>query len=376
MDDLFAFILVGIFIITPPVVSIYNFIGLFHRFRNKVARNIIWAVTAIVGVLETVLNLEFLCDVSFEKSWTEQLYNEMLHQPIWTDSYPTLIILCTVGVIGFIILAGTDSAKVPPLVTVLSMAATYILLGFMIVCCIQISNHAFEKFIALSYILPINMIFITFNLFREKIMEWNGCELHNSDDFGKNVFIKKLNESLLRSEKWPLYAFILMIPLLGIVLLILILFGQQPDAVIKAFTETTNWALSGQEGPQNLYYDEHYLCTVAAGGHKKVVKPVRKGVRHGHDVIVNRQLMIANAFENVLEEKTPRFHRAVRNFYDKYGFPIADHIRHNKVACDVTYFVMKPLEWIFLIVLYLVDVNPENRIAVQYLPGIDRNQER
>ncbi|WP_343073709.1 DUF6688 family protein [Clostridium sp. YIM B02555] len=29
---------------------------------------------------------------------------------------------------------------------------------------------------------------------------------------------------------------------------------------------------------------------------------------------------------------------------------------------------MKPLEWLFLIVLYFCDVNPENRIAVQYLP--------
>lgn len=30
--------------------------------------------------------------------------------------------------------------------------------------------------------------------------------------------------------------------------------------------------------------------------------------------------------------------------------------------------VCKP-EWIFLIVLYLCDANPENRIPVQYLPG-------
>jgi len=174
--------------------------------------------------------------------------------------------------------------------------------------------------------------------------------------------------SLKKAENWPIYAFLFMVPLFGIVLVILILFGQEPDAVIKAWTETTEWTLSQQVGPQNLYYDEHYLCTVAAGGHRKVVKPVRKGIRHGHEVIVNRQLMIANAFENVLEEKTPRFHRALRDFYDKYGFPIADYIRTNKVACDITYFVMKPLEWVFLIVLYLVDVNPENRIAVQYLP--------
>lgn len=27
---------------------------------------------------------------------------------------------------------------------------------------------------------------------------------------------------------------------------------------------------------------------------------------------------------------------------------------------------MKPLEWLFLIVLYSVDTKPENRIAIQY----------
>ncbi len=35
---------------------------------------------------------------------------------------------------------------------------------------------------------------------------------------------------------------------------------------------------------------------------------------------------------------------------------------------DAVYFLMKPLEWIFLAVIYAVDVRPENRIAVQYLP--------
>ena len=115
-----------------------------------------------------------------------------------------------------------------------------------------------------------------------------------------------------------------------------------------------------------IYQDEHYLCTVAAGGHRKVVKPIRMGLRHGHKVIVNRQLCIANAFEQILEEKTPRFHKLVRGFYDKYGFPIARFIKSRWIA-DFIYIIMKPLELIFLVVLYLVDVNPENRIAVQYM---------
>ena len=156
-------------------------------------------------------------------------------------------------------------------------------------------------------------------------------------------------------------------PLLGIIIGILALFGQQPDAVIKAWTQTSDWNLSKRVAPQNLYYDEHYLCTVAAGGHKKVVKPLRLGVRHGHEVIVNRQLCVANAFEQILEERVPRFHKIVRHLYDTYGFPIAKLV-HSPYVADCIYILMKPLEWLFLMVLYFCDVNPENRIAVQYLP--------
>lgn len=105
---------------------------------------------------------------------------------------------------------------------------------------------------------------------------------------------------------------------------------------------------------------------MAAGGHRKVVKPQRYGVRHGHRVIVNRQLCVANAFEQILEEKTPKFHKFVRHVYDTYGFPVAKMIK-TKTAADIVYFIMKPLEWVFLIVLYLTDVKPENRIAVQYM---------
>lgn len=146
------------------------------------------------------------------------------------------------------------------------------------------------------------------------------------------------------------------------------LFGQSPDILIKAWTETAEWRLSGRTAPPNLYYDEHYLCTVAAGGHENVVKPIRMGERHGRRVVVNRQLEIANAFEQVIEEKTPHLHRIVRYIYDRYGFPIARLIR-TKAACDVVYVIMKPLEWLFLCVIYLTDARPEDRIAVQYMPG-------
>ena len=49
-----------------------------------------------------------------------------------------------------------------------------------------------------------------------------------------------------------------MMPLLGILIGILSLFGQAPDSVIKAFTEIADWSLSIKILAQNLEYDGHY----------------------------------------------------------------------------------------------------------------------
>ena len=95
------------------------------------------------------------------------------------------------------------------------------------------------------------------------------------------------------------------------------------------------------------------------------MKPTRLGVRQGVKIGVNRQLCVANAFEQVIEEKTPHFHRLVRYIYDNYGYPLSKYIT-TKLRADIIYIVMKPLEWIFLSVLYLSDISPESRIAVQY----------
>ncbi|MBP3272139.1 MAG: hypothetical protein J6M17_07925, partial [Ruminococcus sp.] len=87
--------------------------------------------------------------------------------------------------------------------------------------------------------------------------------------------------------------------------------------------------------------------------------------RAGDRIIVNRQLCIANAFEDLIMDKTPRFHRALRGFYDKYGYPLCRSIT-TPLRADIVYIIMKPLEWLFLIVLYLFDTKPESRISAQY----------
>lgn len=185
----------------------------------------------------------------------------------------------------------------------------------------------------------------------------------------KNKFLNKCNNILMKidAEKWPIIAIIFSIPLAIILICILVLFGQRPDECIRAFTETSDWTLSQKYSPPPVYYDGHYLCTVSLRGHKNVVKPLRYGIRKNEKIVVNRQLCIANAFEQLIQEKTPKFHHFIRYIYDKYGYPISKHI-NTAWQADVTYILMKPLEYIFLFVLYLFDKKPENRIAMQYLP--------
>ncbi|MCR5508758.1 MAG: hypothetical protein K6F34_08725 [Lachnospiraceae bacterium] len=337
--------------------------------------------TFVAGVMLSLLYamLVEVMGVEWDAVWSKELINDEIHQPVWSGAVPTVITLVVIGVAGYAILQSRKISKTPPLVTVLCMGAIYIGLSQMVLFSIQMLKitpfeglvYRHEYFRGLFFLplmeLPFCCVTMSARLIMRKIYEWNQDKEHNAESFAGKGPLAGLNRLLGNAASWPVVAVIAMIPVLGVVLGVLTLFGQSPDHVIRAWTETAQWNLSMMKAPPNVQYDEHYLCTVAAGGHEKVVKPLRMGERHGHRIVVNRQLLIANAFEQILEEKTPRFHRAVRNFYDTHGYPIARHIK-TKFAADIVYFIMKPLEWIFLIVLYLTDAKPENRIATQYMP--------
>lgn len=289
--------------------------------------------------------------------WSESLINSQKHALIWSGAYPTFFTLAALTLLALIIYSYRDANSLSPLANVFCISG---ILGGVVLLLVfdnQLQVASFHTFFLLIY--SIHLLWV-------RIREWQEDRTEISYE---NRLLQWLHQLLNKSRNWPWLAVLVALPTLALVVLVLMLFGQQPDSMIKAWTNTADWAFSQKIPPQNLIIDEHYLCTVAAGGHENVVKPQRMGVRHGHPVVVNRQLCIANAFEQVLEEKTPRFHRFLRRNYDRYGYPFAKHIK-KKWAMDVIYYLMKPLEWIFLLVLYLVDRKPENRIAMQYIKPI------
>ncbi len=163
---------------------------------------------------------------------------------------------------------------------------------------------------------------------------------------------------------------VLTLPVIICLQTILLLFGQKPDSLILAFTQTYCHGFSelGEYCSNSPGTTGHYLCSVAAGGHRFIVKPIRMGKRHGHTIICNRQLLVANAFEELIQDRFPKAHLLIRRKYDRVGdFIHKDYTPYeNKYLCDLIYLLMKPADWCFRIVLYTFDRRPEDRIARQY----------
>lgn len=300
-----------------------------------------------------------------------------VHEPVSREHALTIIVIAVIGFMAYLILkfAGKHLA---PLAKVFCIAGVYggvivnVLLLVQLICGARPQGISAGQvigengiYIFCMCVVPVLFLIHVGDLFVRLIREQ--AKAQEEVKYG-NGFLAKCNAFLCKGANLYWAALIAMIPLYGVVICILCLFGQKPDSVIEAFTNTSDWVLSKEISPPPVEYDAHYLCTVSLQGHRKLVKPLRYGIRRGNKIVVNRQLCVANAFEQLLEERTPRFHRAVRNFYDTYGYPISKWIT-NPWSADVVYLIMKPLEWIFVAVLYLFDEKPESRIARQYLPG-------
>lgn len=258
----------------------------------------------------------------------------------------------------------------PPLTLVLMMAILFLGSIVNILVIVQVASHdtgSIDRYkgndgTVLLLPAPLFNLLISILLITQVVKEES--RLARQRTF-KNSFLRYCNSLLAGSYHEAIWALLLLLPVWFMITLILILLGQDFNSLVKVFTDTATWTFSQKMHPPPLDHRGHYLCTVAARGNPKLVKPLRVGVRHGRPAIVNRQLMIANAFEEWIQDIAPALHKSIRQFYDRYGYNLSQKINSVK-ASNFTYIVMKPLEWAFLLLLYLFCTNPEDRIQKQY----------
>ena len=298
-------------------------------------------------------------------SGTEAVIRGELHEFLSHTYQLSVLLPIGIGGVGLFLLTFVSPKHLPPLISAAAIAA--ILLGdiMIFIVCVQMWNViCMDMWFWIAYLYPCNLFLLSASCIRCHIQKQSELIRERNTQF-RHKWVGKLYDYLKKASCFGTFSFLLIFPLAALLEFVLILCGQGANGVVKAFTQTADWTFSKQIPPPPLEYEGHYLCTVAAGGHKKLVRPERIGKRMGVVILVNRQLAVANAFEELLCEKMPRFHQSVRRFYDTHGYPLSRLIT-TPFRADAVYLMMKPLEWIFLFVLYMFDRNPEQRIAVQY----------
>lgn len=358
-DDIITLILFGTFaFIIPGALTIWNIYNLCAGKSKK--EKLAAGLTLVIGGLFYTLLYQFAFNPGGD--WEESIFTTQTHYSIASQYQDSILIPLILGFIGLLILIYCNADKLPPLVSAFSIAAVVLLNILQIAFAIQIAKNI-EGIDFLFYVYHGNIFILSVAAVKKQIRQQVQLFADRNNNEGKAGWLYR---RMTRISQYTVLVFLCFFFLIAILEIIFILMGQGAEAPVKAFTETADWTFSKQIPPPPREYDGHYLCTVAAGGHKKIVKPLRYGTRRGETIVVNRQLCIANAFEDYIQEKMPLVHKQIRGFYDRYGYPISKYITTPHRA-DIVYLCMKPLEWLFLLFLYLFDVRPEQRISRQYL---------
>ncbi|WP_282043750.1 DUF6688 domain-containing protein [Winogradskyella flava] len=353
-------------LITPSILVLINFVFYLIR-RRLITNSTLWKLIEITTVVIFPFFFISTFDIFKENSCCTE---SAIFSPNDRLGIYTILIIYTFAYIITIF----RKQLFPPISELLLNITLILGLVINILLIFHIRDIELGSIMAIVGNTPIVMLLLIRLIENQKLL----TEYIQNNAIEPNGYIGKLCYSILKLKptfKYPILL-VLLIPVLIIFSLILVLFGQKPDTLVRGFTDTYRQGFSQLDYLcDNVECGGHFLCSVGANGHKSIVKPIRYGERNGKQIICNRQLLISNAFEELIHEKMPLTHRIIRNNYNKVGSFIHKYYKvfNIKIVSDIVYLMMKPLEWFFLLILYTFDKNPENRIAVQYLSPKDRN---
>lgn len=94
-----------------------------NGFKRMFILEEVWAMTIVIGAFYSILWMETLSNIIFDAQWFDVIYNDELHQPVWTNAMPMVITFSCIGIIGYLILSFMKLEKTPPLITVLGISA-------------------------------------------------------------------------------------------------------------------------------------------------------------------------------------------------------------------------------------------------------------
>ena len=229
---LIGFPLAAIFVFLPLALTLENLLFLFFPLKTGKGESgikLLELVTLLLGGFLSAIYLGSGIHAVMPVDWNQQLENNQRHTPIAMDSLPTVILFAVLAIAGYVILRYCPRKKLPPLLMVFSMSAMYIGMVLCILWCVQTWKQSMMFPLML---LPINCVLIGLRTIRLVVRE-EKQRLEQEPDRQKGKWLARI---LSHVSTWPVLALVAALPLLGVVTGILVLFCQQPDNLIRAWT--------------------------------------------------------------------------------------------------------------------------------------------
>ena len=295
LDDVLQMIIIGIvaFVIpgTLTLWNIYNCVA-----ENPKLEKIISTLTIVVGGI-FYLSL-FALNYETAGEWYEQVNSMQYHNSL-SSEYWFIYCIVFLGFAGYFVLLYVRADSLPPLISAVSISLLICLNIIQIAYAVQICKNV-HRTGYLLYVYHANIFLLSARVIYRHMKEEAEVFRDRLSSEGEHKSFSRIYNVIDNLTKYSFLIFIVLFFVIALVEIVFVLLGQGLDAPVKAFTDTADWTFSKQIPPPPLEYDGHYLCTVAAGGHRNVVKPLRLGTRKNETIVVNRQLCIANAFEELI----------------------------------------------------------------------------
>jgi|GEM_PF-3651226 len=166
-------IVFGLLFLYPLILTGINLASLFTGFRNPEAmrklRHFQW-ITLLLGSLYSLILLAF-SDIT-TADWTQTLYNDQKHAPIWPDGMLTVAVLSCLGIAGYLFLSAVRITRIPPLISVLAIASMYIGMLECALWILQVFDPDLLNGRFYLCLFPLNCIFMGVRVIRLKVEEW------------------------------------------------------------------------------------------------------------------------------------------------------------------------------------------------------------
>jgi len=99
-----------------------------------------------------------------------------------------------------------------------------------------------------------------------------------------------------------------------------------------------------------------YVCSAAANGHARWVGSSRINTPQG-PAMVNLQMRRLKLLELMMAVVCPCAHRVIRVIYDAIGPVLARHCVCNRWFADITFAMLKPVEWLAIVTAWVVGLS-------------------